>query len=152
MICRTQAPKLFPQHFVWPGVQKDCRTWARAFQLCQRSKVTRHTVIPLVDYTPQAARFLYVHIDLVGPLPTSTGHTYCLTAVVGFTRWPEVAPFPDIAADTVAHSILTGWISHFGCPQTITTDQGRQFESQLFQSLARLCGIQLADDRQSPHG
>jgi transposase InsO family protein len=29
-------------------------------------------------------------------------------------------------------------------PQTITTDQGRQFESQLFHSLARLCGIQLS--------
>jgi transposase InsO family protein len=30
-----------------------------------------------------------------------------------------------------------------GCPQTITTDQGRQFESQLLHSLAKLCGIQL---------
>jgi cleavage and polyadenylation specificity factor subunit 1 len=39
---------------------------------------------------------------------------------------------------------LTGSISHFGCPQTITTDQGRQFESQLFHSLAKLCGIQLS--------
>jgi cleavage and polyadenylation specificity factor subunit 1 len=38
---------------------------------------------------------------------------------------------------------LTGWISRFGCPQTITTDQGRQFESQLFHSLASLCGIHL---------
>jgi transposase InsO family protein len=31
-----------------------------------------------------------------------------------------------------------------GCPQTITTDQRRQFESQLFHSLAKLCGIQLS--------
>ena len=31
-----------------------------------------------------------------------------------------------------------------GCPQNITTDQGRQFEPQLFQSLAIMCGNNLS--------
>jgi hypothetical protein len=44
----------------------------------------------------------------------------------------------------VARALLTGWVSRFGCPQTITTDQERQSESKIFQSLARTCGIQLA--------
>jgi cleavage and polyadenylation specificity factor subunit 1 len=85
-----------------------------------------------------------VHIDLVAPLPTSAGYTYCLTAVDHFTCWSEVIPILNITADTVVCALLTGWISRFGCPQTITTDQGWQFESQLFQSLAKMCGIQLS--------
>jgi hypothetical protein len=57
--------KVVAQRFVWPGMQKNCRAWARVCQACQRSKVSRHTVTPVRDFTLPAACLLHVHIDLV---------------------------------------------------------------------------------------
>ena len=73
--------KLVSHRFVWPGVGKDCRAWTRACTPCQRSKVTRHVKAPLVSFNLPSARFCHVHIDLVGPLPVSSGFRYCLNVI-----------------------------------------------------------------------
>ena len=83
-----------------------------------------------------------MHIDLVGPQPTSQGYSYLLTCVDHFTRWPEAILIIDIAAETVAQAFVSGWIARFGVPSTITTDRGAQFESSLWAKLMRLLGTQ----------
>ncbi|KAG8175720.1 hypothetical protein JTE90_022472, partial [Oedothorax gibbosus] len=47
-----------------------------------------------------------------------------------------------MTAATVAKSFYNIWIVRYGCPLRITTDQGRQFESELFSAFSRLFGIQ----------
>ncbi|XP_046417416.1 uncharacterized protein LOC124178223 [Neodiprion fabricii] len=47
-----------------------------------------------------------------------------------------------MTAETVAAALYNGWISLFGTPLTITTDQGTQFKSSLFASLARAVGAE----------
>nr|XP_012228704.1 PREDICTED: uncharacterized protein K02A2.6-like [Linepithema humile] len=42
----------------------------------------------------------------------------------------------------MARLLFENWIARFGAPARITTDQGRQFESELFKQLARLTGSQ----------
>jgi cleavage and polyadenylation specificity factor subunit 1 len=98
---------------------------------------------PLGSFKLPSARFSHVHIDLVGPLPVSSGFRYCLTAIDRYTRWPEAFPLSAITTEAVAKAFVSVWVARFGCPQQITTDQGRQFEARLFKTLATLTGSSL---------
>ena len=132
--------KLITSHFVWPGINSDVRRWTRTYIPCQRAKINKHTTAPLSAFPTPNTRFDVVHIDLVGPLPSSHGHTYLLTCVDRFTRWPEAIPLKDISAETAAKAFVAGWIARFGVPSTIVTDRGRQFESHLWSHLMSLLG------------
>ncbi|KAG6453520.1 hypothetical protein O3G_MSEX008200 [Manduca sexta] len=133
--------KMVSKHFFWPSMNKDIGQWAKACSQCQKSKVSRHTISDLGKF-PNAARFEHVHVDIVGPLPTSPqGYRYVVTIIDRYTRWPEAFPVQDINADTVSKCIYEGWIVRYGCPVRITTDQGRQFESNVFSKLMKFLGI-----------
>ena len=77
--------KLITACFVWPSINSDVRKWTRSCLQCQRSKVHRHTVSPTVTFATPDARFDHVHLDLVGPLPSSQDCRYLLTCVDRFT-------------------------------------------------------------------
>lgn len=58
-----------------------------------------------------------------------------------FSRWPDAILIVHMEVTTIASALLLNWISGFGVSLKITTDQGREFESRLFEELCRLLGV-----------
>lgn len=141
--------KLIASKCVWPKMEKEIREWAKACIPCQKSKISRHVKSPIGEFPKTTKRFEAVHIDLVGPLPQSEGYSYCLTCIDRFSSWVEVIPLKSIDAETVAKKFFKEWISRFGTPVRIHCDQGRQFQSELFHSLANICGCRI--QRSTPY-
>ena len=127
------------EKFVWPGLRKDTLRWARECQPCQRAKIHRHNRSEPRHIDVPDNRFSHVHLDLI-TLPVVDDYRYCLTAIDRFSRWPIAVPIKNMQADTVAAAFYNNWVTQFGTPLSITTDQGTQFEGNLFTSLARLIG------------
>ncbi|GFV80885.1 retrovirus-related Pol polyprotein from transposon opus [Trichonephila clavipes] len=136
--------KLMIEKYVWSDIKKQVREWAKACIRCQKCKVSRHTKSKLGEFEQPDERFSVVHIDLIGKLPPSEGMQYCLTCIDRFSCWMEAIPIPEITAEIVGRAFYEKWICRFGVPAKIVTDQGRQFEAELFRSIAAICGAKVA--------
>ena len=84
--------KAISQRFVWHNMKRDIRKWCQECHSCQASKIHRHTKAPLVQHSAPVGRFSSLHVDLVGPIPSSQGMSYLFTIIDRFTRWPEAIP------------------------------------------------------------
>ena len=81
-----------------------------------------------------------IAIDILGPLPESyNGNKYIIIVTSYFNRWTKDFAIPNQEAITVAETLE--FISRFGIPKQIHTDQGRQFESHFFQKLCHLLDV-----------
>ena len=136
--------RLVATRYVWPSFAKEVTAWARACLHCQRAKVHRQVQVPPQHIPVPTRRFSHIHVDLVGPLPSSQGYTYLFTIIDRTSRWPEAVPLKNITTSDCAHALFQGWVSRFGVPAVLTSDRGAQFTSSLWAGLCRLLNIQHA--------
>ena len=104
----------------------------------------KHTKSPYKDLpTLDNERLAVVHIDLVGPLPSSQGFKYLLTIIDRETNWVEAIAMRSITTEHVIKSLCNHWIVRFGVPSILISDQGTQFQSEEFRIFAQNLGIEL---------
>ncbi len=86
-----------------------------------------------------------VYCDVVGPLNGSPYHGrncyYILTIQDGFTRYLVAVPMPNQQTATIVDAFINNWIYVFGCMETLHTDRGSSYTSNLFKEVMKALGI-----------
>ena len=116
--------------------------WCNNCETCAKKKMPIPTNKAQMQSYTVGCPMERVALDILGPLPrTSRGNVYILVVADYFTRWTEAYPMCNQKAVTVAKKLVNEFICRFGAPLQVLTDQGAQFESQLFCEMCHLLDI-----------
>ena len=128
--------------YYWKDWHQDVEGCCRSCRKCgERNPPVRKARAPL--QTSHAGYPMErVALDVLGPLPTTgRGNRYILVVSDYFTKWPEAFAIEDHKAPTVAKKLVNEWVTRYGVIQNLHSDQGRDFESQVFQHMATMLKV-----------
>ena len=130
------------QKYYWAGLYAYVEQYVRSCDICSRGKGPPRTKRAPMKLSSSGYPMERIATDILGPLPeTDKRNRYILVISDYFTKWVEAFPIPDQRAETVAKCLVDEVISRFGVPSYIHSDQGKQFESELYQEVCFLLDI-----------
>jgi len=137
-------------HFYWPCMAQDCKLHVATCPQCSRSKKPSvRARAPLGSYHA-GGPLERIHVDMLGPFPISKkGNKYVLMVIDQFTKWVEAFALPDQTTETIARALVNEVFARFGSPRELHSDQGRNFQSDLFNSICEL--FQVTKTRTTPY-
>lgn len=142
------------KHFYWHNMNKDIAQYIKDCTICEKTKVTKKTHSDMVINSQASKPMERVYIDLCGPLPTNSNPLctdpmcpyseqtkYIFTAVCDLTKYLIAVPLPDATALSSARAFVDNVILKHGFPDSILTDNGSNFISELFTEVTRLLKV-----------
>lgn len=130
------------KYYFWPSLEKDVTDYVHKCSKCQKQKFHRNTREPMTITTTASSSFEKVYLDVVGPLDRDdNGNVYILTLQCELTKFVEAYPLKNKSANEVAKALAENFILRFGVPQSIATDRGSEFISNVMVQLCNLLGI-----------
>ena len=131
---------LLRDRFYWPGMHADVVSYINSCARCLRRK-SQQDKAPLVDIeTSQPLKLIHLNYLKIEPCKGNIENVLVITD--HFTRYAQAFPSKTQTALTTAKLLWNNFILHYGFPEKIISDQGRNFESELIGHLCQLAGVQ----------
>ncbi|KAL1266423.1 hypothetical protein QQF64_002098 [Cirrhinus molitorella] len=131
---------LVRSRFYWPRMAADVEQKIKGCGRCVRRKAQPQKAAPLVNI--QAARPLQlVCMDFLSVEPDGSNTKDILVITDFFTKYAVAIPTPNQKARTVAKCLWENFVTHYGFPECLHSDQGPDFESHVIKELCEVSGI-----------
>ena len=129
--------------FEWKGMAQDIKQFCDACVKCALQAPNTNPQVNLGRHTTPQGPNQVINIDIVGPYPTaSTGHKYVLTMQCNFSKFVLAKPLKNKTAEAIAKTVIDSWITVFGPPKFIRSDEGTDCDSALMQCVCNLLHIE----------
>ncbi|GFU79097.1 retrovirus-related Pol polyprotein from transposon 412 [Trichonephila clavipes] len=130
------------ERFFWGKVRADVEQWCKSCDACSAWKGQRYVaegscIATMLEHPSNVS--LSISWDLCQGL--------CLVISTYLLSWttsrngPKCTPIPDQEAPTVPEAVVQHWISRYGVPLQLHSDQGRNFVSAVLKGVCELLGI-----------
>ncbi|KAJ8730401.1 hypothetical protein PYW07_017439 [Mythimna separata] len=139
----TRMLKRIQEKYYWKNMRSDVENYVKKCPQCQTNKALRKVNRAPMQITSLSTRpFERVALDIVGPLPEAGNDRfrYILTLQDDLTKFSTAYPITNTTAEESCEC-LVHFITLFGIPKMILTDQGTNFTAELFKQTCKLLKI-----------
>ena len=131
----SRMKELARSYFWWPNLDLDIENKVKS---CQNCLETRQNP-PKADLHPWPypdKPWSRIHVDYAGPVDNN----YFLIIIDAFSKWPEIYKTISMSASTTI-SCLRNCFARYGLPESVVSDNGPCFISEVFKEFLRLNGV-----------
>ena len=128
--------------YYWYNLKQDVKWFIGKCDVCAADKPQIKTPKAPMGHIKSGAPWDTLALDYLGPFPvTPRGNRYILVMTDTFTKYVEVLAVLNQQAEDCARRIVNDFVSRWGTPFRIHSDQCATFESGVFQELCQLQGV-----------
>ncbi|KAF4679386.1 hypothetical protein FOZ60_015138 [Perkinsus olseni] len=147
---RTRSYNLLRDNCWFPGMANYVRSYCRSCPYCAPRRLPHQPPTPATFDLPPRRRFQDIALDHVDPRrPAVNGLDHILTITCLTSGFTLYCPMSSTSSSATALVLYSSWISVFGWPRRILSDNSSSYTSQLWQDLGLLCGVRLT--RSTPY-
>lgn len=138
--------------YFWRGMKRQVHKAVLQCPLCMayKGKLPNMHWLSLPIGTP----FEIVAMDMFGPIQISEeGYQHIIVMIDHHTRWVEIIPAKSATATETAKIFHDTWITRYGVPRVLLTDNGTNFCNAILNNIADTYGIhKITSTRYNPRG